>query len=483
MKAFKTPKLSLGNLDADSAATLVAAAADVSIIIDEAGVIRDVAFQSDELEAELSGYERWLGMALADTVVLDSKPKAERLLREASRDVPRWRHLNHAAQGGGSVPVLYSAVRVGSTGNVVAFGRDLRALSALQQRLVDAQQSMEREYGRLRNVEMRYRLLFQTSPEAVLIVDAGGQKVVDANPAARDRLGDATRRVLGGPLADLFTPDSAREVQSLLAVVRAAGQSDQVRATLSDGLQLVLVSASMFREETSLLFLVRLAMPLTNAEAANGTEAATSAGDGSLLKLVESGPDGFVVSTGDGRVLHANAAFLEMAQLATVEQVRGEPLERWIGRPGVDLDVLVANLRQRGSVRMFNTVLHGEHDGRSEVEISAVSVMNGSEPCFGFSVRDIGARFTMSSRDAGTRAGRELPRSVEHLSELIGRVALKDLVREATDVIERLAIEAALELSNDNRASAAEMLGLSRQSLYVKLRRYGLGDLAGDAGP
>ena len=77
-----------------------------------------------------------------------------------------------------------------------------------------------------------------------------------------------------------------------------------------------------------------------------------------------------------------------------------------------------------------------------------------------------------------TRAGRDLPRSVGQLTELIGRVALKDLVRESTDMIERLCIEAALELTNDNRASAAEMLGLSRQSLYVKLRRYGLGDLS-----
>ena len=54
----------------------------------------------------------------------------------------------------------------------------------------------------------------------------------------------------------------------------------------------------------------------------------------------------------------------------------------------------------------------------------------------------------------------------------------RNIVREATDVIERLCIEAALKLTGDNRASAAEMLGLSRQSLYVKLRRYGLGDPA-----
>jgi DNA-binding NtrC family response regulator len=43
-------------------------------------------------------------------------------------------------------------------------------------------------------------------------------------------------------------------------------------------------------------------------------------------------------------------------------------------------------------------------------------------------------------------------------------------------MIEKLCIEAALELTGDNRASAAEMLGLSRQSLYVKLRRYGIAD-------
>jgi DNA-binding NtrC family response regulator len=66
---------------------------------------------------------------------------------------------------------------------------------------------------------------------------------------------------------------------------------------------------------------------------------------------------------------------------------------------------------------------------------------------------------------------------------MVGRVPLKDLVRESTDLIEKLCIEAALELTGDNRASAAEVLGLSRQSLYAKLRRYGLGDLDGAEEP
>ena len=69
---------------------------------------------------------------------------------------------------------------------------------------------------------------------------------------------------------------------------------------------------------------------------------------------------------------------------------------------------------------------------------------------------------------------RATPKSIQHLTELVGRVPLKEVIRESSDIIERLCIEAALELTGDNRASAAEMLGLSRQSLYVKLRRHGL---------
>ena len=64
--------------------------------------------------------------------------------------------------------------------------------------------------------------------------------------------------------------------------------------------------------------------------------------------------------------------------------------------------------------------------------------------------------------------------------DVVGRVPLRDIVRETTDLIEQLCINAALQLTGDNRASAAEMLGLSRQSLYIKLRRFGIKDTPGD---
>jgi transcriptional regulator PpsR len=365
------------------------------------------------------------------------------------------------------VPVRYSAVQIGPNGRVVAVGRDLRTVAALQQRLVEAQQTMEREYARLRHAETRYRLLFQIASEPVVIVDSTTFKIVEANPAAGQFLNKSIKRLAGRAFPDLFDGEGEKVVQAQLAQVRATGRADDVVAKLAEVKQECVVSASLFRQESSSHFLVRLSPETGEASAPRATS--------KFFSVIENLPDGFVVTDLHGRILTANPAFLDMAQLATDEQARGEPLERWLGLPGVDLKALVSSVREHGSVRQFATVVRGEYGSKEEVEISAVSVLNGAHPCFGFMIRPVSRREAVKPRQK-----RELPRSVEQLTGLVGRVSLKELVRETTDVIEKLCIEAALELTNDNRASAAEMLGLSRQSLYSKLRRFGISDAGED---
>jgi len=468
VKTFVSPQTSLGDLDAASAAALIAAASDVTLIVGADGMIRDTAFQSAELMGDLDDSANWVGRAIAATVAPDSRSKIEMLLREATTTAePKWRHINHLTTDGRSVPVLYCGVQVGADGRIVAFGRDLRVMSALQQRLMNAQQSMERDYSKLRDVEMRYRLLFQLSSEAVLILDPTKQRVLEANPAGKDMFGTPSQGIVGHAMAEIFSADSLPILQGHLAAIRSGGRSEDMPARLMRDHQAVLVKVLLFRQDNETLFLMRISPVQAAAPAVSDIKS-------KLLRAVESAPDGFVVTDHGGTIITANAAFLEMAQLHHEEQARGQSLDRWVGTSGVDLDVLTSNLRSRGSVRFFSTTMRGEAGAVTQVEISAVSVRNGGHPSFGFAIRNVGPRLQMEA----PRAARKLPRSVEQLTELIGRVSLKDLVREATEVIERLSIEAALELTNDNRASAAEMLGLSRQSLYVKLRRYGIGDPA-----
>jgi DNA-binding NtrC family response regulator len=111
-----------------------------------------------------------------------------------------------------------------------------------------------------------------------------------------------------------------------------------------------------------------------------------------------------------------------------------------------------------------------------DVEVSGVASPPGNPACYGFSIRRVNRRALEA--EPGKRS---LLRSVDEMTKLVGKVPLKDLVREATDIIERLCIEAALQLNDNNRASTADMLGLSRQSLYVKLHRYGIEDKDGGA--
>jgi len=468
---FEAPQQSLAGLDPEATASLIAAATDVALLVDGEGVIRDVSVGSDDFALE--GYQKWIGRSWEDTVTLDSRAKVAALLRDAAAKTPRkWRHINHPSALGTDVPVLYSAMQVGKEGRVVAFGRDLRAVAALQQRLVAAQQSMERDYLRLRQLETRYRLLFQTGSEAVLIVDAATMKVVEANPAAAQVVAEPVKRIVGRLLVDCFGAQSKASVLNLLAGVPAGEAGQEITAQLAGSARELTVSASLFRQENGALFLVRLSPPQADLPPSGVSET-----EAMLLRVVESVPDAFVVTDAQGRILTANAAFVEMTQLATRDQVQGESLDRWLGGTGVDLSVLLANLRQHGAVRLFATTLRGGLGTSIPVEISATLVTQGGPSCLGFTIRDVGRRLAAEP----ARRGRELPRSASQLTELVGRVPLKDIVGETTDLIEQLCIEAALELTQDNRASASEMLGLSRQSLYVKLRRYGLGDLGGDA--
>ena len=489
MRRVLTGQPALGALDAKTAARLVGASSDIALVLDGKGTILEVMTQSEELGAQ--GTQAWLGRPWVQTVTTESRQKVEALLRDAQSAADataRWRQVNHPVSDGDDLPLLYSAVRISddpdprAKGCIVAFGRDLRAMVALQRRLVDAQQTMERDYWRFREAETRYRHLFETSAEAVLIVDGLTQKVLEANPVARTLCAGTRAKLVGATLSALFDPGHAERLQNLLAAARSVGRQDPMRARLAGGHE-VTVSASVFRQDEAAFVLVRLA-PVHGEPAAGRTgtrgraaQAAEGPVNEALLRaFMQSSPDGLVFCDPSGKVIAANRAFLALAQLSAEEQARGQALDRWVGRTGIELGVLITNLRQRGVVGLFITSMRGEYGGNTEVEISAAVLNADGQTMMAFALRDIERRLKPEANPA-TLA---MPRSVSELTELVGRTPLKDIVSETTDLIEQLCIETALQMTNDNRASAALLLGLSRQSLYVKLRRYGLGSLGTD---
>ncbi|MCB1672859.1 MAG: transcriptional regulator PpsR [Gammaproteobacteria bacterium] len=466
MKHFNNPTDSFAQLTAEEAATLIDAATDIALVIDADGIIRDLSYNTDDLPPD--NYEDWLNRPWLETVTVESRPKVKALLTApASEPASKWRHINHPSLSQSDLPVLYTTVPLGSSGRLLAIGRSAVGMAELQQRLLRAQQAMEQHYLKIRHLETRYRSLFQACSEAVIIVDSNNLKILEANSAAEQLLGEDNNKLPGKRLSQFFTGRDATAIEKLLAEIRATGQRGQLKLQPADQQAECLLHASLCYQDGSSHFLLTIsAAPDTFSPSVGSSRRER------LLKIVESAPDCFVVTDTHGRIIAANQAFLTLTQTAAEERIRGESLDKWFGRSGVDLNVLMANLRKHGSVRLFATTLRGEYGSQIDVEVSATQVVTGDdETSFGFLIRDIGTRF-----DDASHKQHRLSRPVEQLTELVGRLPLKDLVQESTDMVERYCIEAALEITGENRTSAAEILGLSRQSLYVKLRRYGIGN-------
>lgn len=451
----------LESLDVEAATRMAMVAGDITLVLDDTGKILDASANPDEFP----GYAEWIGRNWVDTVTAESRPKVMEMLAGARKhQTQHWRQVNHTGEDG-DTPVKYVIVPAGTEGRHIAFGRDLRETASVQQRLLQAQQSLERDYTRMRRLEARYRMLFDLSSEAIIVAATDGFRIREANPAAYQLLGAQPGSLENAKLIMQFDRGSREALITYFGSALTAGSAAPFTARLRDDGESIALQAAGFREQGEQYLMLHFGP--VGPRAANESSVA--------LDVIETMPDAFVLVDDSRAIVAANIAFIELVGAASVQQLVGRSLDDFVGRPGIDLDLVDGQLAKHGSARNVSTVIGANEMFPGEpVELSAVRTM-GPNSHTGFVIRQIGRRL----RDIQPVL-QDRPRSVEQLTELVGRMSLKDIVRESTDLIERLCIEAALTYTSDNRASAAEILGLSRQSLYSKLHRYSLGNLQGE---
>ncbi len=434
---------------------------DVTLLLDLDGVIREATL-SRSLSDE--GVEGWLGKSFNDTVVDTGGEKVRRMLSDArEQGVSAFRQVTQRFPSGLELPMEYTTVLLGGRAGLLAVGKNLQAVAELQARLIAAQQAMERDYWKLREVETRYRLLFDTSHEPVLLLRSADLRILQANPAALTAL---NMKAPPEPGARDFVPNVAAEdrdvFQSMAMRTREHGKAPGILIHLGSDKKPWLVRASLMSPEPNSVMMLQLS-PGWTAQTGLIDQDSISIDD-----LIERLPDGFVVLDSSGVIRRANRAFLDLVEAGAKGSVVGERLTRWLSRPGADLAVLLANVERHRFVRMFTTTLQGDLGTATEVEISAAGNEDTSPQYIGVLIRDVGRRIGMPGDDKNLR------NALGAMAERIGKTPLRSLVKDTVGVVERHYVTSALELANDNRTVAAELLGLSRQSLYAKLNRYGL---------
>jgi transcriptional regulator PpsR len=395
------------------------------------GVIHDVHLSNDVPSDDLGA---WRGRAWADTVADAGGDKVRRMIEDArTRGVSAFRLVNQIFPGGLELPIEYTAVRLGRKGGLVAVGKNLQALADLQSRLIAAQQAMERDYWKLRDVETRYRLVFDTSTEPFLLVRASNLHIVEANPAAVRTLGfsPAGREFLAElPLAE------RDPFEAMLSRVREQGKAPAVLVHLGRNKEPWLIRATLMTAEPGHAYMLQLAKVGALPPAPDQKQPISSD------YLFEAAADGMIVTDKNGVIHRANPAFLDLVQVGSEGSVVGESLGRWLERPGADETVLLANVRKYGLVRLFSTTILGNLGIRTEVEISAAGSMEDESRPIVMVLRNVGQRLPEAN------AGERLSATVGTLIDQVGKTKLRQLVKDTVGAVERHYVEAALELTD-----------------------------------
>ena len=434
----------LSGCAAELAEVFVSLASDIALVIDDSGVITRVAQSAGTPMSPAA--ERWVGRHWADTVTGETRRKIELLLNDAvSSGLARRREVNHGSDGGGDIPVAYTALRLGKGGPVLAVGRDLRAIAAIQQRFHDTQQELERSYWKARQAESHHDLLVQVATDAVLVVDALTLLIVEADATASELLAHGAP-LCGQPALQPFDAASRGPVRELLLSARSTGRPAEIHARLAGDSHAMVIAAAPFRARDGMRLLVRV-RPLGAASAGGAETRRVQTWRAERLS------EAVVVTDSGGKVLAANPPFLRLVQASDETTVRGRPIADWLGEAANDV-------HERGIARLSGAAVRSGAEV-TELQVSAALLADGDQACFGFTMRP-----DASARPApAPGVGAELAQAITELAAGIGCETLDQLLLQAQRLTQRHLAQAALARSDGDAVAAAALLGTTPAEL------------------
>lgn len=450
-------------IDADVVAQILARVSDIALILDATGKISAAKCTPGfEGEDHIAG---WTGALVQQTLTVESIPKFETRIARFLAGNPSVLPLevNHRATDGfAELPVRYTFHKVGSQAEVLLLGNNLRRTAEIQQQLIAAQIALEADYEAQREYDIRLRVLMEASDVATVFISVTTGRIVSCNAAAEMLLGKPKDALIDAHFADKFETKGRKDVVDRMVTAATEQSQSPVLAKAVSGNRKLVLRATLFRGSSSQMLLCKI----TPAQA---PEASADQVQTHMADLFQNGVDSIVFVNASGLILSANEAFLKLASVTHSQSIKGRPIADFYARGAVDLNVMLENARRSGGMRLYATKIINELGAERAVEISTTQLKVGGEPVFAMVIRDSHRMEVVSS-------------SMKHVTdvdmnsviELIGGQSLKDIVAKSTDVVEKICIETAVQMTSNNRVAAAEMLGLSRQSLYVKLRKYGL---------
>lgn len=421
---------SLSEFAPELAKMFVALDGDIVLIVGQDGVIQNVAMGT-AINEPVAG--KWIGRHWAETVTGHTRRKIELLMQEVEiGGVTRRREVNHQSSTGTDIPVSYSALRLGKQGPVIAVGRDLRTVAAIQQQMLTAQQEMERSYWTLRRDQGHQRELNQVASDAVLVVTGRNFELSKSNAAADNLLLQADASL-------------CLQLRELLDKARQSGKAVEVRTRLkAKGPNSPLLD----------LFVTSLRSHEPGNVARNMLVRARKVG------INEAPPADIrtIITDTQGRILMASDAVIAMCANSGTSVLYGKSLSSLLDSAQGVLAELPQRVLQDGMAHIPSTILGGNATPACEAEVTATLMTDGDQERIGFCLRVQ----TISTVDTWTQSLQSL---------LASHLPLTDLLQQVQKLTEHKAIVDALRGNGANISASANLLGVSVTDLTQRIER------------
>lgn len=441
---------------------ILATSSDIALLIDKQGKVHSILLNaSEKLYGNLS---HWEGRNLNDFLTIESRPKLKKALERllAGETILHGLELNHEDNALWKFPVRYNIHSLGNHEKILLLGRDLRTLSESQQRLIKAQIAVERSIEEKREYDAHFRLLLNSIQDPVAFVNAETGAILHANSALLDFLGLDESKLETTKLQNAVT-NRAERVDFIAKLTLAAHENCDMDANflINGGVsQDIRITPEIYRTSGQKILMCKL-------RGTSGGRKADRDFINNLVSTFHNSPDAIVFCDDRGAIQYVNERFLDLTNAGHEKAVLGQNLAEFLGRGQIDLAIMLENVAKSGSVKTYATHLKSSLGAKIDVEASVSKNQSDKNTLIAFIIREVANMDENRSKALG-----HPERDETSAKDLVGHATLKEIVSETTDVIEKICIEAALEMTNNNRAAAAEMLGLSRQSLYVKLSKF-----------
>ena len=272
----------------------------------------------------------------------------------------------------------------------------------------------------LRQSEVRYSVLFERNPEAILIVDPPTLAILLANPAAQRMLGYTAQEIAQVGLPALHPGSEWKRLQGFyeLASRQNAPTKTQCRVLAHDGTErIVLVSSARVTLEGKSVDLIQM-VDVTSSLQAEQDLGESQARQGAMI---EAAPDAIVSMDHAGRILEFNPA---------AERIFGYRREDVLGRDLAGL-VIPPDLRDRhrqglerymasGDSRMLGRPMEIpalRSDGTSfPIELTIARISSTGAPVFTGFIRDLSER---KRAEEALRSAEDRLRTLIHESDVV----------------------------------------------------------------